>query len=128
MAFYSYREGGRFEPDFVLILQRQTEGRREQIQVLFEPKGDQLLEEDAWKEDFLLEIGTDTVRQVLEDGTVLRWWAFPSTTGKSGGWNSAKGWSGCSIWMRKRSDPHKARIETVRRGCRNPSAAPPVLC
>ena len=91
MAFYSYREGGRFEPDFVLILQRQTEGRREQIQVLFEPKGDQLLEEDAWKEDFLLEIGTDTVRQVLEDGTVLRVVGIPFYNRKKRGLEFRKG-------------------------------------
>lgn len=72
LAIYHYQTGERFEPDFLLVLGREREGRREQIQVFFEPKGEQLMKEDEWKEDFLEQIGTETVRYVREDGVVLR--------------------------------------------------------
>lgn len=52
---YSFEEGKRFEPDYVLIL-----GKNgivlEQQQIFIEPKGTHLIEHDAWKEKFLLQI------------------------------------------------------------------------
>ena len=45
----------------------------------------------GWKEDFLLEIGTDTVRQVLEDGTVLRVVGIPFYNRKKRGLEFRKG-------------------------------------
>lgn len=53
---YSFDDGGRFEPDFVIFLQRKQSEGLEQLQIFVEPKGNQLLETDKWKEDFLLQI------------------------------------------------------------------------
>lgn len=51
---YSFEDGERFEPDYVLLLQKKKTDGYEQIQIFIEPKGTQLLEKDAWKEKFLL--------------------------------------------------------------------------
>ena len=52
---YSFKDGNRFEPDYVLILI--NKGLIiEQQQIFIEPKGTHLLEKDSWKEEFLMEI------------------------------------------------------------------------
>lgn len=58
MAIYSFDEGKRFEPDFLLFLKRNEEKTFEQQQVYIEPKGNHLVEIGAekWKEEFLLQI------------------------------------------------------------------------
>lgn len=53
---YSFDAGERFEPDFVLFLQKGEQDNVEQMQIFIEPKGEQLIEKDKWKEDFLLQI------------------------------------------------------------------------
>lgn len=58
---YSFEDGERFEPDYVLFLQRDKMDGFEQLQIFIEPKGTQLLEKDAWKETFLLQLKTDAV-------------------------------------------------------------------
>lgn len=58
---YAFADGARFEPDYVLLLRRQTAGGPEQVQVFIEPKGPQLLMEDAWKEQFLLALEREAV-------------------------------------------------------------------
>ena len=40
----------------MLFLQKDKMDGYEQIQIFIEPKGDQLLEKDKWKEDFLLQM------------------------------------------------------------------------
>ena len=53
----SFKEGRRFEPDYILFLKRsKNSSKTEQIQVFVEPKGEHLIENDKWKEEFLLEI------------------------------------------------------------------------
>lgn len=69
---YSFEEGKRFEPDYVLILQRETDGGLEQIQVLIEPKGNHLLAEDAWKEAFLLSLEQNSVAVGGEEDGCVR--------------------------------------------------------
>ena len=54
---YSFEDGERFEPDYVLFLQRDKTDGFEQLQIFIEPKGTQLLEKDAWKKKFLLQLG-----------------------------------------------------------------------
>jgi len=54
------RNGDRFEPDFVLILKSKKDGCY--YQIFCEPKGEQLLELDKWKNDFLL-----TITKLTED-------------------------------------------------------------
>lgn len=58
---YSFEDGERFEPDYVLFLQRDKTDGFEQLQIFIEPKGTQLLEKDAWKEKFLLQLRTEAV-------------------------------------------------------------------
>lgn len=58
---YSFENGERFEPDYVLFLQRNKTDGFEQLQIFIEPKGTQLLEKDAWKEKFLLQLKTEAV-------------------------------------------------------------------
>lgn len=58
---YSFEDGERFEPDYVLFLQRDKTDGYEQLQIFIEPKGTQLLEKDAWKEKFLLQLKTEAV-------------------------------------------------------------------
>lgn len=56
MHLYSFDGGERFEPDYVLFLQKSTEKGFDQLQVFMEPKGTHLVEKDKWKEDFLLQM------------------------------------------------------------------------
>lgn len=58
---YSFEDGERFEPDYVLFLQRDKADGFEQLQIFIEPKGTQLLEKDAWKEKFLLQLKREAV-------------------------------------------------------------------
>lgn len=58
---YSFEDGERFEPDYVLFLQSDKTDGFEQLQIFIEPKGSQLLEKDAWKERFLLQLKTEAV-------------------------------------------------------------------
>lgn len=52
---YSFDEGKRFEPDYILILEKDG-FVVEQQQIFIEPKGEHLIETDKWKEDFLLQL------------------------------------------------------------------------
>ncbi|HHX67110.1 MAG TPA: DEAD/DEAH box helicase family protein [Gallicola sp.] len=56
LAIYEFDTGERFEPDFLLFLQKQGTDGYLQEQIYIEPKGRHLLEKDKWKEDFLLKI------------------------------------------------------------------------
>lgn len=58
---YSFEDGERFEPDYVLFLQKNKMDGFEQLQIFIEPKGTQLLEKDAWKEKFLLQLKAEAV-------------------------------------------------------------------
>ena len=53
---YSFDDGSRFEPDYVLFLQKDNSDGFDQLQIFIEPKGDHLLDKDKWKEDFLLQL------------------------------------------------------------------------
>ena len=57
VRIFSFAEGRAFEPDYVLFLRiKGTENRYDNLQIFIEPKGNQLLKTDKWKEDFLLQI------------------------------------------------------------------------
>lgn len=51
---YDFKQGRAFEPDYVLYLQKINGETNHWIQVFIEPKGDFLVSNDQWKEDFLL--------------------------------------------------------------------------
>ena len=54
LHIYSFDSGERFEPDYVLLLQKKNNSRTEQWQIFIESKGKHLLLKDMWKEKFLL--------------------------------------------------------------------------
>lgn len=56
LAIYEFDTGERFEPDFLLFLQKKGTDGYLQEQIYIEPKGKHLLGKDKWKEDFLLKI------------------------------------------------------------------------
>lgn len=63
-SLYNFEDGRAFEPDFVLFL-KEKDGQKPIIfQTFIEPKGDHLLENDQWKNDFLLQIAEN--HQLLE--------------------------------------------------------------
>lgn len=83
MHLYSFDEGKRFEPDYLLFLlvnnKKEYEGKPnlgssgtiinnyDQLQIFIEPKGDQLLDKDKWKEDFLLQLKELNQRKIQVD-------------------------------------------------------------
>lgn len=56
LAIYEFDTGERFEPDFLLFLQKKGTDGYLQEQIYIEPKGSHLLGKDKWKENFLLKI------------------------------------------------------------------------
>lgn len=56
LAIYSFSDGERFEPDFLLFVEKENIHKDKRFQVYVEPKGDHLLVQDEWKEKFLLKI------------------------------------------------------------------------
>lgn len=77
MHIYSFDGGERFEPDYVLFLQKDKEDGYEQFQVFIEPKGSHLIETDSWKEQFLLELQANAipVKKIVDDNK-YRIWGF----------------------------------------------------
>lgn len=55
---YSPQDGRRFSPDYMLII-NDVENGEMYYQVLAEPKGGHLLEQDAWKEEALISLADD---------------------------------------------------------------------
>lgn len=56
---YSFKDGQRFEPDFLLYLKKHNSPGNITYQVFIEPKWEHLVLNDQWKEEFLLQIGTN---------------------------------------------------------------------
>ena len=56
LAIYSFEAGERFEPDFLLFVRKQRSEGSLTYQGYVEPKGNQLLDNDAWKEAFSMHI------------------------------------------------------------------------
>lgn len=75
MHLYSFDGGMRFEPDYVLFLQKDNTDGFEQIQVFIEPKGMHLVESDKWKEDFLLQLKENAVpvKTFVDDNNYHIW-------------------------------------------------------
>lgn len=63
LKLFSFDEGKRFEPDYLLILNKK-DGKPQYYHIFIEVKGTVYLQSDKWKEDFLLQIeklGTITI-------------------------------------------------------------------
>ncbi|WP_041102795.1 DEAD/DEAH box helicase family protein [Mycoplasmopsis californica] len=56
LAIYSFESGERFEPDFLLFLRKKSRYDDTTYQGFIEPKGSHLVENDSWKEEFLMQI------------------------------------------------------------------------
>lgn len=56
LAIYSFSDGERFEADFLLFVEKTKLDNNVNFQLYIEPKGEHLLNKDAWKEKFLLQI------------------------------------------------------------------------
>lgn len=57
VKIYSFDTGQVFEPDFLLFLRiKGSKDRYDNLQLFIEPKGDGLLRQDKWKNDFLKQI------------------------------------------------------------------------
>lgn len=61
LAIYSFEDGERFEPDFLLFIKKNKESGYHVDQVYVDPNGSHLLEKDRWKSDFLISIGDHAV-------------------------------------------------------------------
>ena len=67
IALYDFDEGRRHEPDFLLFMKDKENGESLNYQLFIEPKGEQLIEHDKWKEDFLKRIEEEgEVEKLLE--------------------------------------------------------------
>ena len=57
IKIYNFDTGQAFEPDFILFLRiKGTSDKYDNLQLFIEPKGDGLLKQDKWKNDFLKQI------------------------------------------------------------------------
>ena len=70
-AIYNFSDGRAFEPDFVLFL-REANGKSITYQLFIEPKGQHLIEQDRWKENFLKEICTECDSRILTEDNKYR--------------------------------------------------------
>ncbi|MBE8577871.1 DEAD/DEAH box helicase family protein [Vibrio sp. OPT18] len=74
---YSFDDGKPFEPDFVLFLKRQEMQTSLTYQVFIEPKGDHLLEQDEWKQAFLLQLKDRHQIDQVWQGKHFTLWGLP---------------------------------------------------
>lgn len=74
---YNFDDGKPFEPDFVLFLKSEIGDENLHYQLFIEPKGEHLLEHDAWKEDFLKKLKLQHRINVLWKSKKYTLWGMP---------------------------------------------------
>lgn len=67
LCIYSFNDGARFEPDYILLLKKTDEVIYEQQQIFVEPKGTHLLKKDEWKEVFMQQMETMATTKCYHD-------------------------------------------------------------
>lgn len=78
LVLYSFDGGERFEPDYLMFLCRRNGIDTEQYQIFVEPKGNHLLTQEKWKEDFLRQIERRGIpRKTFADDNEYHVWGFP---------------------------------------------------
>lgn len=78
LVLYSFDGGERFEPDYLMFLRKRNGTGFEQYQIFVEPKGNHLIAQDKWKEDFLLQIESRGIpTKTYADDNEYRVWGFP---------------------------------------------------
>ena len=81
LKIYSFKTGAAFEPDFILFLRRKGKGAKfDNLQIFIEPKGENLRKQDAWKEEFLLEIKEMAEVQWCTSANNYNVWGVPFFT------------------------------------------------
>ena len=80
-CIYSFADGSKFEPDYILILNKEQTGKEKDnlyICMFIEPKGEHLLQKDTWKNTLLLDLATKGVPIVkFVDDNEYRIWGSP---------------------------------------------------
>ena len=77
LHIYSFENGERFEPDYLLFLHSNIQEGYEQLQIFIEPKGEHLLETDKWKEDLLMALEKNAVPTIkFADDNRYKIWGF----------------------------------------------------
>lgn len=77
LHIFSFADGERFEPDYLLFLHSIKSEGYDQLQVFIEPKGTGFIANDKWKEDFLLEIEEKAIpTKVYVDDNNYRIWGL----------------------------------------------------
>lgn len=56
LKLYRFSDGRVFEPDYVLFMKEKETGEKLNYQIFIEPKGEHLMAEDKWKEEFLEQV------------------------------------------------------------------------
>lgn len=69
LHIYSFKDGARFEPDYILLLRKNDTIRYEQQQIFVEPKGAHLLDKDKWKEDFMMSMEKEATTKCYHNDT-----------------------------------------------------------
>ena len=78
VKIFAFDDGARFEPDYVLFLQREVGDDLEHYQIFIEPKGEHLTAADAWKEDFLRQLQSRAVAvKIFADEPDCKIWGLP---------------------------------------------------
>lgn len=74
---YRFSDGKAMEPDFVLFLNEKDTGNPLNYQLFIEPKGDHLIRNDEWKENFLLDIEQNYQIETLFENNSFRLIGLP---------------------------------------------------
>lgn len=81
VGIYSFDDGSKFEPDYVLILTKNNEESKKNnlyICMFIEPKGEHLLQKDEWKNNLLLDLSIKGIPIVkFVDDNEYKIWGTP---------------------------------------------------
>jgi len=74
---FNFDDGTPVEPDFVLFLKKKEPGLSVHYQIFIEPKGSHLLQQDAWKQSFLLSLKKKNKIHILDKTKKYNIWGMP---------------------------------------------------
>ncbi len=81
IRIYSFVGGNTFEPDFLLFMKKRDEdGVYDNIQIFIEPKGEHLIKNDRWKEEFMMEIRDKANKLFTTKTSKYSIWGLPFFT------------------------------------------------
>lgn len=83
LAIYSFEAGERFEPDFLLFVKKKRSEGSHIYQGYVEPKGNHLLINDAWKEEFSMQLEEHSVTEQFSDDYQIIGFPFFNTENRT---------------------------------------------